>query len=155
MCEDGKVYLYNVETGSKSEVNNISFAEHDGVYRPVIADVNSLSSFAYLAKEGTIVEVKLMPDANSTEVSMDVASLSPVMLVQLEMGKAAAASSGMPTWALILIIVLAVIVVAAVVAIIVLKNKNSGGAKPKTGNTERRAVHHQSSKVTGFDDDDF
>lgn len=155
MSEDGKAYLYNLETGSKTEVNNISFAEHDGVYRPVIADVNSLSTFAYMAKEGTVVEVKLMPDINSTEVSMDVASLSPVMLVQLEMGKAAAASSGMPTWALILIIVLAVIIVAAVVVIVVLKAKGNGGSKPKPVNAERRVVHHSSSKVTGFDDDDF
>ena len=155
MSEDGKAYLYNVETGSKTEVNNISFAQHDGVYRPVIADVNSLSTFAYMAKEGTVVEVKLMPDINSTEVSMDVASLSPVMLVQLEMGKAAAASSGMPTWALILIIVLAVIIVAAVVVIVVLKAKGNGGSKPKSVNAERRVVHHSSSKVTGFDDDDF
>lgn len=155
MCEDGKAYLYNLETGSKTEVNNISFAQHDGVYRPVIADVNSLSTFAYMAKEGTVVEVKLMPDINSTEVSMNVASLSPVMLVQLEMGKAAAASSGMPTWALILIIVLAVIIVAAVVMIVVLKAKGNGGSKPKSVNAERRVVHHSSSKVTGFDDDDF
>lgn len=155
MSEDGKAYLYNLETGSKTEVNNISFAQHDGVYRPVIADVNSLSAFAYMAKEGTVVEVKLMPDINSTEVSMDVASLSPVMLVQLEMGKAAAASSGMPTWALILIIVLAVIIVAAVVVIVVLKAKGNGGSKPKPVNAERRVVHHSSSKVTGFDDDDF
>lgn len=155
MSEDGKAYLYNLETGSKTEVNNISFAQHDGVYRPVIADVNSLSTFAYMAKEGTVVEVKLMPDINSTEVSMNVASLSPVMLVQLEMGKAAAASSGMPTWALILIIVLAVIVVAAVVVIVVLKAKGNGGSKPKPVNAERRVVHHSSSKVTGFDDDDF
>lgn len=155
MSEDGKAYLYNLETGSKTEVNNISFAQHDGVYRPVIADVNSLSTFAYMAKEGTVVEVKLMPDINSTEVSMDVASLSPVMLVQLEMGKAAAASSGMPTWALILIIVLAVIIVAAVVMIVVLKAKGNGGSKPKSVNAERRVVHHSSSKVTGFDDDDF
>lgn len=155
MSEDGKAYLYNLETGSKTEVNNISFAQHDGVYRPVIADVNSLSTFAYMAKEGTVVEVKLMPDINSTEVSMDVASLSPVMLVQLEMGKAAAASSGMPTWALILIIVLAVIIVAAVVVIVVLKAKGNGGSKPKSVNAERRVVHHSSSKVTGFDDDDF
>ena len=155
MSEDGKAYLYNLETGSKTEVNNISFAEHDGVYRPVIADVNSLSTFAYMAKEGTVVEVKLMPDINSTEVSMNVASLSPVMLVQLEMGKAAAASSGMPTWALILIIVLAVIIVAAVVVIVVLKAKGNGGSKPKSVNAERRVVHHSSSKVTGFDDDDF
>ncbi len=155
MSEDGKAYLYNLETGSKTEVNNISFAQHDGVYRPVIADVNSLSTFAYMAKEGIVVEVKLMPDINSTEVSMDVASLSPVMLVQLEMGKAAAASSGMPTWALILIIVLAVIIVAAVVVIVVLKAKGNGGSKPKPVNAERRVVHHSSSKVTGFDDDDF
>lgn len=155
MSEDGKAYLYNLETGSKTEVNNISFAQHDGVYRPVIADVNSLSTFAYMAKEGTVVEVKLMPDINSTEVSMDVASLSPVMLVQLEMGKAAAASSGMPTWALILIIVLAVIIVAAVVMIVVLKAKGNGGSKPKSVNAERRVVHHSSSKVTGFDDDNF
>lgn len=155
MSEDGKAYLYNLETGSKTEVNNISFAQHDGVYRPVIADVNSLSTFAYMAKEGTVVEVKLMPDINSTEVSMDVASLSPVMLVQLEMGKAAAASSGMPTWALILIIVLAVIIVAAVVMIVVLKAKGNGGSKPKSVNAEHRVVHHSSSKVTGFDDDDF
>lgn len=155
MSEDGKAYLYNLETGSKTEVNNISFAQHDGVYRPVIADVNSLSTFAYMAKEGTVVEVKLMPDINSTEVSMNVASLSPVMLVQLEMGKAAAASSGMPTWALILIIVLAVIIVAAVVMIVVLKAKGNGGSKPKPVNAERRVVHHSSSKVTGFDDDDF
>ena len=155
MSEDGKAYLYNLETGSKTEVNNISFAQHDGVYRPVIADVNSLSTFAYMAKEGTVVEVKLMPDINSTEVYMDVASLSPVMLVQLEMGKAAAASSGMPTWALILIIVLAVIIVAAVVVIVVLKAKGNGGSKPKSVNAERRVVHHSSSKVTGFDDDDF
>ena len=155
MSEDGKAYLYNVETGSKTEVNNISFAQHDGVYRPVIADVNSLSTFAYMAKEGTVVEVKLMPDINSTEVSMNVASLSPVMLVQLEMGKAAAASSGMPTWALILIIVLAVIIVAAVVVIVVLKAKGNGGSKPKSVNAERRVVHHSSSNVTGFDDDDF
>lgn len=155
MSEDGKTYLYNLETGSKTEVNNISFAQHDGVYRPVIADVNSLSTFAYMAKEGTVVEVKLMPDINSTEVSMNVASLSPVMLVQLEMGKAAAASSGMPTWALILIIVLAVIIVAAVVVIVVLKAKGNGGSKPKPVNAERRVVHHSSSKVTGFDDDDF
>lgn len=155
MSEDGKAYLYNLETGSKTEVNNISFAQHDGVYRPVIADVNSLSTFAYMAKEGTVVEVKLMPDINSTEVSMNVASLSPVMLVQLEMGKAAAASSGMPTWALILIIVLAVIIVAAVVMIVVLKAKGNGGSKPKSVNAERRVVHHSSSKVTGFDDDDF
>ncbi len=155
MSEGGKAYLYNVETGSKSEVNNISFAEHDGVYRPVIADVNSLSTFAYLAKEGIVVEAKLMPDINSTEVSIDVASLSPVMLVQLEMGKATAASSGMPTWALILIIVLAVIIVAAIVALVVLKMKSNGGSKPKSGNVERRVVHHNNSKVTGFDDDDF
>ncbi len=155
MSEDGKAYLYNVESGSKSEVNNISFAQHDGVYRPVIADVNSLSTFAYLAKDGIVVEAKLMPDINSTEVSMDVASLSPVMLVQLEMGKATAASSGMPAWALILIIVLAVIIIAAIVALVVLKTKSSGGSKPKSGNVERRVVHHNSSKVTGFDDDDF
>ena len=152
MSEDGKAYLYNLETGSKTEVNNISFAQHDGVYRPVIADVNSLSTFAYMAKEGTVVEVKLMPDINSTEVSMNVASLSPVMLVQLEMGKAAAASSGMPTWALILIIVLAVIIVAAVVMIVVLKAKGNGGSKPKSVNAERRVVHHSSSIFNFFED---
>ena len=154
MSENGKAYLYNVETESKSEVNNISFAQHDGIYRPVIADVNSLSTFAYLAKEGTIVEVKLMPDINATEVSMNVASLSPVMLVQLEMGKAAAASSGIPVWALILIILLAVVIIAIVVLLIIFRMKGSG-SKPKTGTVERRVVHRQNTKVTGFDDDDF
>ena len=154
MSENGKAYLYNVETESKSEVNNISFAQHDGIYRPVIADVNSLSTFAYLAKEGTIVEVKLMPDINATEVSMNVASLSPVMLVQLEMGKAAAASSGIPVWALILIILLAVVIIAILVLFIIFRMKGSGG-KPKTGTVERRVVHRQNTKVTGFDDDDF
>ena len=155
MQEDGKAYLYNVETGSKSEVGNISFAESDGVFRPVIGDVNSLSAFAYLANEDIIVEAKLMPDINASEVSMDISSFSPVMLVKMEMGKAAAASSGIPVWAIILIVAIVLVIAAIIVLFFVLRNNGGKGGRKSAPTVERRVVHHQSSKVTGFDDDSF
>lgn len=155
MQEDGKAYLYNVETGSKSEVGNISFAESDGVFRPVIGDVNSLSAFAYLANEDIIVEAKLMPDINASEVSIDISSFSPVMLVKMEMGKAAAASSGIPVWAIILIVAIVLVIAAIIVLFFVLRNNGGKGGRKSAPTVERRVVHHQSSKVTGFDDDSF
>lgn len=155
---DGKnAYLYDIASGTKSEVSNISFDTKDGVSRPVIGDVNSLSSFAYLAADGIIVEVKLIPDANATEASLDVTGLSPIMLVNLEVGKASAAGTSLPIWLWIVIGAVVVVVIALVVFYFISRgneNKRQAKRQERLENYSAKAGSKREgpSSVTGFDD---
>ncbi len=148
MTNGKKVYLYDVASGSKSEVNNIGFVENDGVYRPVIADVNALGTFAYQSKEGTIVVVKPLANENAASVSMDVTSFSPFMLVHLEKGEAGTKGGGFPIW---IIIVIAVVVLAAAAAgaFFFLKNK---GKKNKSDDAFDDLGEDSGANITGLDE---
>ena len=145
---DGKkAYLYDVASGNKNEVGSLTFAESDGVSRPALANIDGLSEFAYLADANTIVEVKLIPDPSVSSVSMDVSSLSPFLLAQLEIGKASS-GAGIPVWVwIILAVVVLVIVILVVLYLFNRRNqKNSGG----NGSSSPKGEHQ--TTVTGFDD---
>ena len=148
MTDGKKVYLYDVASGSKSEVNNIGFVENDGVYRPVIADANALGTFAYQSKEGTIVVVKPLADENAASVSMDVTSFSPFMLVHLEKGEAGTKGGGFPIW-LIIVIAVVVLAAAAVGAFFFLKNK---GKKNKSDDAFDDLGEDSGANITGLDE---
>ena len=145
---DGKkAYLYDTASGSKNEVGNLSFAESEGVSRPVLADIDGLSEFAYLADENTIVEVKLIPDPSVSSVSMEVSSLSPFLLTQLEIGKASS-GAGIPVWVWIIIAV----VILAIIVLVALFLFNRRNQKRSGGNAQLSHRNEQQATVTGFDE---
>ena len=148
---DGElVYLYNPETDFRTAVNNVALVEEDGVYRLVIKDATGLSSFAYKASESTVVEIKLIPSASAESASIDVSSLSPVLLVQLEVGSGKTAAGGIPVWVWIIVGVL-VILIAALVALFLINRKNES----KISSGEKHSVSSGSySGITGFDDEE-
>ncbi len=152
MTDGKKAYLYSTSTGIKSEVGNITFDEKDGVYRPVISDIDNLSEFAYLAKDGTIVEVVLIPDANVSSVSMNVSSFSPMMLVHLEIGEA---SSGtlIPVWAWIVIGVLVLLIVVFVALFLYNRSNQKKNSSESRSTSSRSSSGKASSGITGLDDD--
>ena len=151
MADGKKAYLYDVESGSKSEVGNMTFAENNGVYRPVLSDINGLSEFAYLAKDGIVVEVALMPDANASSVSIDVTSFSPILLVQLEIGEASS-GIGVPVWAWIVIGAL-VLLIVAFVALFLYNRSNQNKASSQRKSAAHSSSGRSSSGITGLDDD--
>ena len=149
MTDGKKAYLYDVASGNKSEVDNIGFAENEGVYRPVIADVNALGDFAYQSKEGTIVEVKPLANENADSVSMDVTSFSPFMLVHLEKGEVSAKSGGFPIWLIIVIIAVVFAAIAAAVVIFFMKNKDK---KNKSDDAFDDLGEDSGANITGLDE---
>lgn len=156
MAEDGKAFLYDVNSGAKNEVSNLSFSESEGTFRPVLADINGLSEFAYLASEDRIAVVKLMPDPSVSEISMTVDSLSPFLLTQLQIGEAKSGAA-IPGWVWIVIVVLVLLIAALVVLFFLNRSgKLSLNLNKKTGKTERTHGHGESSDapfITGFDDE--
>lgn len=149
MTDGKKAYLYDVASGNKSEVDNIGFAENEGVYRPVIADVNALGAFAYQSKEGTIVEVKPLANENADSVSMDVTSFSPFMLVHLEKGEVSAKSGGFPIWLIIVIIAVVFAAIAVAVVIFFMKNKDK---KNKSDDAFDDLGEDSGANITGLDE---
>lgn len=149
MAEGKKAYLYDTATGAKNEVANLSFAESDGVFRPVLSNIDGLSEFAYLASEDTIAVAKLIPDPSVSEVSMTVDSLSPFLLTQLQLGKASAGGFSIPIWVWIIIAVLVLLIVLLVVLYLVGRNKKN---KDYEEEAPARRPKRGGSSVTGFDD---
>lgn len=153
MTDGENTYLYTPETDFRSAVANVKLVEEEGVYRLVIVDPSGLSSFAYKANDNTIVEVKLLSSASAATASIDVTSLSPVLLVQIEVGDGKA-SGGIPVWIWIVIAVV-VIVMAALVGLFLLNRSNE---KKRAALNERQSMaqrtYHTSSGITGFDDEE-
>ena len=148
---DGElVYLYNPETDLRTAVNNVALVEEDGIYRLVIKDPSGLSSFAYKASESTVVEIKLVSGPSAETASIDVTSLSPVLLVHLEVGEGKTAAGGIPVWVWIIIGVI-VILLGVLVALFLISRKN----ETKASSGERHSVSSGSySGITGFDDEE-
>jgi len=74
------------------------------------------NSFAYLSEAGTIVEVQLVSNANAETFDMDFTSLSPFLIVWLEINESA--GGGLPLWVWIAIggvLVFAILVVVLLV----------------------------------------
>lgn len=154
MTDGENVYLYATETAFKTAVANVGFVEEDGVNRLVIRDVAGLDSFAYQADANTIVEVALVPSTGTSSASIDVTSLSPVLLVQMEVGEAKAASAGIPFWVWIIVGVV-VILIAALVALFLINRKNEERRYEVRREREIPAQKNSySSGITGFDDED-
>lgn len=152
MTDGENTYLYTPETDFKSAVANVKLVEEDDVYRLVIKDVSGLSSFAYKASENTIVEVNLVPSRDAENASIEVSSLSPILLVQIEVGEGKA-SAGIPVW--VWIVIAAVVLIVAVLVVLFLVNR-SNEQKRYSERTERRSSHshNTSSGITGFDDEE-
>lgn len=151
MTDGENTYLYNAGTGHKTAVANILLRDEDGVSRLVIKDVAGLSSFAYQADANTVVEVNLVPAETASSASIDVTSLSPILLVQIEVG-GAKASGGIPVWVWIIIAV--IVLLFAVLVALYLINKNN--EKRSAALRERQSVRsvRSSSVITGFDDEE-
>ena len=94
MTDGENTYLYTPETDFRSAVANIKLVDEDGVYRLVIKDPSGLSSFAYKATDDTVVEIKLISGPSAETASIDVTSLSPILLVQVEVGSGSTAAAG-------------------------------------------------------------
>lgn len=150
MTDGENVYLYNPETDFKSAVANVKLIKEDGVYRLVIKDTTGLSTFAYKATDGVIVEVSLVSSASAASASIDVNSLSPVLLVQLEVGSGK--SAGIPVWVWI-IIVAVVLIVAALVALYLI-NRNNVGKASHSSEKHHNFSQSSSAVITGFDDEE-
>ncbi len=153
ILEDGKTYLYNAENDFKTEITNVILVEEDGVNRPVIADPASSANFAYKADENVIVEVQLVSSVNASVASIDVTSLSPILLVQLEVGDGSSSGAGIPFWVWIIIGVLVILIGGAVALFIIGRNstQKSGALRER----QQAASKSVSSGITGFDDDEF
>ncbi|MBR3935375.1 MAG: hypothetical protein IKJ57_02360, partial [Oscillospiraceae bacterium] len=84
---------------------------------------------------------------------IDVTSLSPVMLVQIEVGSGKS-YAGIPVWVWIVIAVV-VIVMIALVALFLLNRSNE---RKREALNERQSMaqrtYHTSSGITGFDDEE-
>ena len=153
MTDGENTYLYNAETDFKTAVANVKLLDEEGVNRLVIKDPSGLSAFAYQASEDVIVEVKLIPSAAAESASIEVSDLSPVLLVQLEVGEGKA-SGGIPVWVWIVVAVL-VIVVGALVALFLINRSNE--QKRSALRERQRAAQNSeftSSGITGFDDEE-
>ena len=153
MTDGENTYLYTPETDFRSAVANVKLIDEEGVYRLVIVDPTGLSSFAYKADDNTIVEVKLLSSASAPTASIDVTSLSPVLLVQIEVGEGKA-SGGIPVWVWIVIAVV-VVVMAALVGLFLLNRSNERrlDALSERQNMAQRN-YRTSSGITGFDDEE-
>ena len=149
MTDGELVFLYNPETNFKTAVNNVKLVEEDGVYRLVIKDPTGLSAFAYQASENTVVEIKLVPNPSAESASIDVTSLSPVLLVHLEVGDGKAAAGGIPVWVWIIVGVL-VLLIGALVALFLINRKNEN----KVSSHENHSASGSYSGITGFDDEE-
>ena len=150
MTDGELVYLYNPETDFKTAVDNVALVEEDGVYRLVIKDPSGLSAFAYKASESTVVEIKLVPNPSAESASIDVTSLSPVLLIHLEVGEGKAAAAGVPFWIWIIVGVL-VILIAALVVLFIINRKNENNVS----SAEKHSASSGSySGITGFDDEE-
>lgn len=152
MTDGENTYLYTPETDFKSAVANIKLVEEDDVYRLVIKDASGLSSFAYKASENTVVEVNLVPGRDAENASIEVSSLSPILLVQIEVGEGKA-SAGIPVW--VWIVIAAVVLIVAVLVVLFLVNR-SNEQKRYSEHAERRSSpsYNTSSGITGFDDEE-
>ena len=108
----------------------------------------SKAGFEIVDSESTVVEIKLIPSASAESASIDVSSLSPVLLVHLEVGDGKTAAGGIPVWIWIIVGVL-VILIGALVALFLINRKNenkvSSGEKHSSGSY---------SGITGFDDEE-
>lgn len=151
MTDGDNVYLYNPETDFKTAVSNVKLVKEDGVYRLVIKDTTDLSTFAYQASDDTIVEVQLVPSVSVSTASIDVTSLSPVLLAQIEVGSGKS-GGGIPLWVWI-VIAIVVFIVAALVAFYLINRNNSGSHSAPT-HEKRVSAPRSSSVVTGFDDEE-
>lgn len=152
MTDGENTYTYTPSTAFKSAVTNVKLVEEDGYYRLVIRDVAGLSKFAYLADANTIVEVALVPNAAATSASIDVTSLSPILLAHIEVGEGKT-SAGIPFWVWIIIAVV-VLLVAVLVVLFLINRKNEQHRYEER--SERHSSHRSSysSGITGFDDEE-
>ena len=145
---DGEnTYLYTPETDFREAVSNVKLVEEDGINRLVIRSISGLSSFAYQAADNIIVEVNLVPDAYAPSASIDVTSLSPVLLVQLEVGEGSSSGFAIPFWVWIIIGVLVLLIVVLVVLFLInRKNEERRFAESRRHSTG-------SYSITGFDEE--
>lgn len=151
MTDGENTYLYNSETDFKNAVANVKLLEEDGVNRLVIKDISGLQSFAYQAAENLIVEVKLVASRDAVSSSIDVTSLSPVMLVQIQVGEAKA-SGGIPVWVWIVIAVIVVLMGILVALYLINRNNERRATALHEGYGVRSG--RSSSVITGFDDEE-
>lgn len=153
MTDGENVYLYNPETAFKNAVANIALVAEEGYNRLVIRDISGLGRFAYQADANTIVEVALISNSSAASASIDVSSLSPVLLVQIEVGEGKAAASGIPFWVWIIIAVIVLLLVALVVLYLInRKNEEKRSAARRERESSRKSSY--SSGITGFDDEE-
>ena len=155
MTDGENVFLYEPETDFKTAVTNVKLVNEDGVNRIVIKDTSGLSAFAYKATEDVIVEVKLIPSASAESASIDVFDLSPVLLVQIEVGDGKTSGGGIPLWVWIVVGVLVLVVVALVALFLI--NRSNEQKRTKALHERQRAAHNSefgSSGITGFDDEE-
>lgn len=153
MTDGENVYLYETATAFKTAVTNVGFVAEDGYNRLVIRDVSGLSNFAYLADPNTVVEVALVPGEVASSASIEVSSLSPVLLVQIEVGEGKSTGGGIPFWVWIIIAVIVILIVALVVLYLI---NRSNEQKRLEARRERESAPRRtsySSNITGFDDD--
>lgn len=150
MTDGENTYLYNPETDFKTAVANVALVEEDGVYRLAIRDVTGLSSFAYQAANNVIVEVKLLPSASASSASIDVASLSPVLLVQLEVGESSGSGFAIPFWVWIIVGVVVLLVIVLVALYLI----NRSNEQKRFEETRRHSAYSSNSTITGFDDEE-
>ena len=154
MTDGENVYLYDPETDFKNAVSNVKLVEEDGVNRLVIRDPSGLSAFAYQATADVIVEVKLIPSASAESASIDVFDLSPVLLVQLEVGEGKTSGGGIPLWVWIIVGVVVLVMVALVALFLINRSneKKRAGALRERQNMAQNSEY--SSGITGFDDEE-
>ena len=150
MTDGENTYLYTPETDFKAAVSNVALVEEDGVNRLVIRSVSGLSSFAYQAAANVIVEVKLLPSASDSTGSIDVTSLSPVLLVQLEVGEGSGSGFAIPFWVWIIVGVVVLLVIVLVVLYLINRNNE----RKRFEETRRHSAYSSSSTITGFDDEE-
>ncbi len=115
---DGKKVLYfNSTSGEESEVNFFGFKTENGINRIFIKDrIEAPDEFAYLSDAGTVVEVRLIPNANADTFDIDFTSLSPFLIAWVEINEAA--GGGLPLWVWIAIgggLIFAILVVVLLV----------------------------------------
>lgn len=150
MTDGENTYLYTPETDFKAAVSNIALVEEDGVNRLVIRSVSGLSSFAYQAAANVIVEVKLLPSASDSTGSIDVTSLSPVLLVQLEVGDGSSSGFAIPFWVWIIVGVVVLLVIILVVLYLI----NRQNERKRFEETRRNSRTSSTYSITGFDDEE-
>ena len=150
MTDGENTYLYTPETDFKAAVSNVALVEEDGVNRLVIRSVSGLSSFAYQAAANVIVEVKLLPSASDSTGSIDVTSLSPVLLVQLEVGEGSGSGFAIPFWVWIIVGVVVLLVIVLVALYLI----NRSNEQKRFEETLRHSAYSSNSTITGFDDEE-